>query len=271
MSEQTGPGAAPPHIVRTDSADGVVRLVLNRPDRLNPLSRGMIAALGEHLARIADDAAVRVVVLAGAGRGFSAGHDLAELAAHQSDGPWQRDLFDRCGAMMLALTRLPQPVIARVHGIATAAGCQLVSMCDLAVAADDARFALSGITAGIPCSTPVVGVARNVGRKRALELLLLGEMIDAPTALDWGLVNRVVAPGALDAEVDRLAARVVSLSAAAVAAGKRAFYEQVDAPLAPAYDLASAAMVDDVQGADAVEGVAAFLAKRRPRWPSAAP
>ena len=255
-----------PYVVRTES-DGVVRLTLDRGDRFNPLSSGMIAALAGHLDQLADDATARVVVLAGAGRGFSAGHDLAELGAHQADEAWQRRLFDACSSMMLQLTRLPQPVIARVHGVATAAGCQLVSMCDLAVAADDARFALSGITAGIPCSTPVVGVARNVGRKRALELLLLGDLIDAPTALDWGLVNRVVPAAALDAEVDRLAARIGTLSAAAVADGKRSFYEQVDLPLAPAYGRASASIVDDVLGADAVEGVAAFLGKRRPVWP----
>jgi len=266
----TDPEGAP-FVVRTDSPEGVVRLTLNRGDRFNPLSSGMIAALTEHLDRLADDAAARVVVLAGAGRGFSAGHDLAELGAHQQDGDWQRQLFDDCAAMMLRLTALPQPVVARVHGIAAAAGCQLVSMCDLAVAADDARFALSGITAGIPCSTPVVGVARNVGRKRALELLLLGEMIDAPTALNWGLVNRVVPPASLDAAVDRIAARIASLSATAVADGKRSFYQQVDVPIAAAYGCATPSMVDDVLGADAVEGVAAFLTKRRPVWPSAHP
>jgi enoyl-CoA hydratase/carnithine racemase len=264
MNEPTAP-----YVVRSDSPDGVVRLTLNRGDRFNPLSGAMIAALAAHLGRLADEATARVVVLAGAGRGFSAGHDLAELAAHQDDEAWQRQLFEDCSAMMLQLTRLPQPVIARVHGIATAAGCQLVSMCDLAVAADDARFALSGITTGISCSTPVVGVARNVGRKRAMELLLLGEPVDAPTALGWGLVNRIAPADALDAEVDRLAARILQLSGPAVATGKRAFYDQLDVPLAPAYGRATAAMVHDVLGADAVEGVAAFLAKRRPVWPSA--
>jgi enoyl-CoA hydratase/carnithine racemase len=262
---------AAPFVVRERRADGVVRLTLNRGDRFNPLSSGMIAALTDELDRLADDATARVVVLAGSGRGFSAGHDLGEMAAHQADAAWQRRLFDDCSAMMLRLTRLPQPVVAQVHGIATAAGCQLVSMCDLAVASDDARFALSGINAGIACSTPVVGVARNVGRKRALEMLLLGDLIDAPTALAWGLVNRVVPLDALDAEVDRFAARIAALSGPAVASGKRTFYEQVDVPLAPAYGRATDAMVCDVTGADAAEGMAAFLGKRRPAWPSSVP
>lgn len=258
-----------PYVVRAD-ADGVVTLTLNRGERFNPLSRPMIAALREQLAAISDDDAARVVVLAGAGRGLSAGHDLGEMRAHSDDEAWQRDLFDECNAMMLELTHLPQPVIARVHGIATAAGCQLVSMCDLAVAADDARFALPGVNIGVFCSTPAVGVARSVGRKRAMEMLLTGEMVDAPTALSWGLVNRVVPADQLDAEVGRLAAAIVARSGPVVANGKRTFYDQLDVPLAPAYARAGTAMVCDVMGADAAEGIDAFLGKRRPVWPSQA-
>ncbi|HEX4326149.1 MAG TPA: enoyl-CoA hydratase-related protein, partial [Burkholderiales bacterium] len=172
-------------------ADGVATLTLNRGDRFNPLSSGMIAALIEALDGIAKDAAIRVVVLAANGRGFCAGHDLKELRAHP-DEAWQKKLFAACGELMLRIVRLPQPVIARVHGIATAAGCQLVSTCDLAVSTDDARFALPGVNIGLFCSTPAVGVGRNVNRKRTMEMLLTGDMVDAPTALDWGLVNRVV-------------------------------------------------------------------------------
>ena len=177
--------------VLAETRDGVCTLTMNRGDRFNPLSTAMIAALDAALDAVAADRTARVVVLAGAGRAFCAGHDLTEMRAH-IDTAWQRGLFDACTRMMLKLTQIPQPVIARVHGAAAAAGCQLVSMCDLAVAADTARFGLAGINAGIFCSTPAVGVARNVARKRAMEMLLTGELIDARTALDWGLVNRVV-------------------------------------------------------------------------------
>ena len=178
---------------------GVATITLNRGDRFNPLSSTMIAALQAELDEVATNPEVRVVILAAAGRGFSAGHDLKEMRAHAVDHAWQRRLFDDCGRLMMRLTELPQPVIARVQGIATAAGCQLVSMCDLAVAADTATFALPGVNIGVFCSTPAVGVARNVGRKRAMELLLTGAPIDAPTALAWGLVNSVVPAGHLDA------------------------------------------------------------------------
>jgi enoyl-CoA hydratase/carnithine racemase len=257
-----------PYVVRAD-AGGVVTLTLNRGEKFNPLSNAMIGAMREHLATVADDPSARVVVLAGAGRGLSAGHDLGEMRAHADDEAWQRDLFDECSAMMLDLTRLPQPVIARVHGIATAAGCQLVSMCDLAVAASDARFALPGVNIGVFCSTPAVGVARSIGRKRAMEMLLTGEMVDAQTALSWGLVNRVVPADDLDDEIARLAAAVVARSAPVVANGKRTFYEQIDIPIGAAYSRAGTAMVCDVMGADAAEGIDAFLGKRPPVWPSA--
>jgi enoyl-CoA hydratase/carnithine racemase len=229
----------------------------------------MIAALSAALGAVAADGGVRVVVLGGAGRGFSAGHDLKEMRSRSADAAWQRRLFDSCNALMLALTALPQPVIARVHGVATAAGAQLVSMCDLAIASDDAKFALPGVGVGIFCSTPAVGVARAVGRKRAMELLLTGAPIDAGTAAAWGLVNRVVPAPALDAEVAGLAAAIASRSGPVLARGKRAFYEQLDSPLAAAYERAGAAMVCDVSSADGAEGMDAFLARRPPVWPSA--
>jgi enoyl-CoA hydratase/carnithine racemase len=186
-------------LVRSTKASGVVTLTLNRGERFNPLSAAMIAALQTELDDVAQDRDAQVVVIAAAGRGFCAGHDLKEMRAHAGDHAWQRRLFDDCSRMMTRLTELPQPVIARVHGIATAAGCQLVSMCDLAVASDAATFALPGVNIGVFCSTPAVGVARNVGRKRALELLLTGAPIDAASALAWGLVNRVVPAEQLDA------------------------------------------------------------------------
>ncbi|HEX5387510.1 MAG TPA: enoyl-CoA hydratase [Gemmatimonadales bacterium] len=254
-----------PFVLRRD--DGPVRtLTMNRGERYNPLSLAMITALHAELDLAADDDTVRVVVLAAAGKGFSAGHDLKEMRAHTGDDEWQRGLFDVCNRMMLALTRLPQPVIARVHGIATAAGCQLVAMCDLAVASESAAFALPGVNIGVFCSTPAVGVARNVGRKRVMELLLTGQPIDARTALAWGLVNRVVPPDALDAEVRAFTDLIVARSAATIALGKRTFYRQIDATLAGAYDVAGDAMSCNMTYADAAEGIDAFLEKRAAVW-----
>ena len=246
--------------------DGVATLTLNRGERYNPLSLEMIRAIEADLGRIADDPSVKVVVLAGAGKGFCAGHDLKEMRARATDEAWQRTLFDDCGRMMVAITRLPQPVIARVHGIATAAGCQLVSMCDLAIAVDTAAFALPGVNIGLFCSSPAVGVARNVGRKRSMELLLTGKPIDAATALSWGLVNRVVPAAELDGAVKAFTDLLVARSPAVVALGKRTFYAQVDQPLASAYDTASAAMACGMQLEDASEGIDAFLGKRAAAW-----
>ena len=229
----------------------------------------MIAALQAELDALAEDATARVVVLAAEGRGFCAGHDLAEMRAHADDAQWQAALFAECNQLMITLTRIPQPVIARVHGIATAAGCQLVSMCDLAVAADTARFALPGVNIGVFCSTPAVGVARSVGRKRAMEMLLTGTLVDAATALDWGLVNRVVPAERLDAEVEDLARALLARPAPVVANGKRTFYAQIDESLGSAYAVAGDAMVRDLSAPDAAEGIDAFLEKRAPRWPSA--
>lgn len=247
---------------------GVATVTLNRGERFNALSLPMISALEAVLDKLADDANVRAVVIAANGRGFCAGHDLKEMRAHP-DLAWQRELFDACGRMMQKLTELPQPVIARVHGIATAAGCQLVSMCDLAVAADTAMFALPGVNVGVFCSTPAVGVARNIARKRVMEMLLTGEMIDAPTALAWGLVNRVVPEAGLDAAVKEFTDVIVARSPAVVALGKRAFYRQIERGLAGAYETAGEAMACNLLEPDAAEGIDAFLGKRAPRWGSA--
>jgi enoyl-CoA hydratase/carnithine racemase len=249
---------------RTDG--GVTTVTLNRGDRFNPLSSAMIGALQSELDRIAADETVRAVVLAAEGRGFSAGHDLKEMRAHAGDKTWQRRLFDDCSRMMVAITELPQPVIARVQGIATAAGCQLVAMCDLAVAADTASFALPGVNIGVFCSTPAVGVARNVSRKRAMELLLTGQPIDAATALAWGLVNRVVPAADLDQEIKRFTDIIIARSPATIRLGKGTFYRQIDASLASAYDVASETMACNLLLDDAVEGMDAFLGKRPANW-----
>ena len=254
-----------PLVLREVNA-GVLTLTLNRGERFNPLSFAMIAALDAALGAAARDPSLRAVVLAASGRGFSAGHDLKEMRAHADDAAWQRALFEACGRMMMRITELPQPVIARVHGIATAAGCQLVSMCDLAVAADTATFALPGVNIGVFCTTPAVGVARNIGRKRAMELLLTGAPVDAPTALAWGLVNRVVPADALDAAIADFTGIITARSAATIRLGKQAFYAQVERPLAAAYSVANDAMTCNMQLDDAVEGIDAFLGKRSPAW-----
>jgi enoyl-CoA hydratase/carnithine racemase len=253
-----------PVLLRSDAA-GVATLTLNRPQQFNALSVALLIELQAALDAVARDRSVRVVVLAGAGRAFCAGHDLKELRANRSAG-FARDAFRRCSRLMTALTRLPQPVIARVHGFAYAAGCQLVAQCDLAVAAADARFAASGIQYGLFCNTPGVALGRNLLRKQALEMLLTGEPIDAPAALARGLVNRVTAADGLDAAVAALAAAIVAKPAATIAAGKRLFYRQLETGLESAYELATDAMVHDLMGEDAAEGIAAFVEKRRPDW-----
>ena len=245
--------------------DSVRTITMNRGDRYNALSTAMVAALDAAIDEAAADPGTRVVVIAGAGKAFCAGHDLKEMREH-IDPDWQRGLFDACGRMMMKLTTIPQPVIARVHGAAAAAGCQLVSMCDLAVAAEGARFGLSGINAGIFCSTPAVGVVRNVPRKRAMELLVTGKLIDAATAADWGLVNRAVPAERLDEAVAEFASAIVAKSAAAVALGKAAFYRQVECGFAEAYAVAGEAMTCNMLDPDAAEGIDAFLGKRPPNW-----
>ena len=252
--------------VLTTRAGGVATLTLNRGERFNPLSSQMIAALHSELNAIAADSSVRVVILSAEGKGFCAGHDLKEMRAHTDDEKWQENLFNACSRMMVALTEIPQPVIARVHGMATAAGCQLVSMCDLAVATDTARFAMPGVNIGVFCSTPAVGVVRNIGRKRSMEMLLTGEPIDAATALDWGLVNRVVPADRLDVEIQRFTDIILARSPAAVRFGKQTFYKQIDRPLETAYDVASKTMACNLMLEDAAEGMDAFLQKRPAVW-----
>jgi enoyl-CoA hydratase/carnithine racemase len=247
--------------------DGVATVTLNRGERFNALSLPMVTALEDALDALAENGDVRVVVVAARGRGFCAGHDLKEMRAHP-DLAWQRELFGACGRMMQKLTQLPQPVIARVHGIATAAGCQLVSMCDLAVAVDTAKFALPGVNVGVFCSTPAVGVARNVARKRVMEMLLTGEMIDAPTALAWGLVNRVVPAEELDDAVRGFTTSIIAKSPVIIALGKRAFYEQIDRGVSDAYARAGEVMACNLLEPDAAEGIDAFVAKRAPDWKS---
>ena len=263
-TDTIAPATAEPVLVTTID-EGVARLAMNRPRQYNAISMEMLEAMEAALAAIAADRSVRVVVLAGRGAAFSGGHDLKQMMANRHEA-FIGELFARCSRVMLAMLRLPQPVIARVHGIATAAGCQLVAACDLAVASADARFATSGINYGLFCATPGVPVSRNVSRKRAFEMLFTGDFIDAATALDWGLVNRVVATEALDAEVARLAASIAAKPFDVVAAGKALFYEQIEAPLAKAYDAASKAITCNMLGDDAAEGVGAFIDKRRPRW-----
>jgi len=252
--------------VLTTVENGVATLTLNRPQRFNPLSSQMIAAIQAELDSIARDASVRVVIFAAEGKGFCAGHDLKEIRAHAEDKGWQRGLFDACRRMMITLTEISQPVIARVQGIATAAGCQLVSMCDLAIAADSATFAMPGINIGVFCSTPAVGVVRNIGRKHAMEMLLTGEPIDAATAQSWGLINRVVPGNRLDAEIRRFTDIILCRSSATIRFGKQAFYHQIDRSLAEAYDIASEVMACNLLLDDAAEGIDAFLEKRPAAW-----
>jgi enoyl-CoA hydratase/carnithine racemase len=244
---------------------GVATLTMNRPRQFNAISMEMLEAMQSELDSIASDPSIRVVVIAGAGNAFSGGHDLKEMMANRTE-EFVGGLFERCSRVMLTMQALPQPVVARVHGIATAAGCQVVAACDLAVASTDARFATSGINFGLFCATPGVPVSRNVSRKRAFEMLFTGEFIDAATALDWGLVNSVVPPSELDAELARLIGMIIEKPRAVCAAGKALFYEQLEARLPQAYAAASKAITRNMLGDDAAEGVGAFIAKRAPRW-----
>jgi len=244
---------------------GVATLTLNRPAQFNSLSEELLTELQGALDTIAADDSVRVVVIAGAGKAYCAGHDLKQMRTkHARD--YMRQLFGQCGRVMTTIMRLPQPVIARVHGIATAAGCQLIASCDLAVAADVARFAVSGINVGLFCSTPAVALSRNMGRKQALEMLLTGDFIDAVEAQRRGLVNRVVPVGELDVEIVRLTNSICGKSAAAVAMGKQLFYRQLETGIDAAYQLASETMACNMMSEDAAEGIDAFMAKRQPVW-----
>ena len=246
----------------------ITRLVLDRPERRNALSIALMREMLDALEVIAADTSTRVVVIEGRGPAFSAGHDLAEIVATRDADAYEA-LFGTCAELMTRLHSIPQPVIAKVHGVATAAGCQLVAACDLAIAATDARFATPGVNIGLFCSTPMVPISRTIGRKRVLEMLFTGEMIDAPTAAEWGLVNRAVPAADLDAEVVALATRIAASSGSVVALGKRAFYEQEGLTEQAAYGLACAVMVDNAQADDAHEGMTAFLEKRKPRWSTA--
>ncbi len=264
------PDGTTPLLLRADSAAGITRLTLNRPAARNALNLALLGALRDALDAIARDARVRVVILAAEGPVFCAGHDLREIAAHRTDPDGGRGFFDtamqRCAAMMQAIVALPQPVIAEVQGIATAAGCQLVATCDLAIAAEATRFATPGVDIGLFCSTPAVALSRAVPAKPAMEMLLTGEMIGAAQAERIGLVNRVVQPAALRETTETLAARIAARSAHAVRLGKRAFHRQRGLPLAEAYAEMAAVMAENLMAEDAIEGIGAFLEKRPPVW-----
>jgi enoyl-CoA hydratase/carnithine racemase len=251
-------------------AEGVLTLVLNRPDQRNSLNRELMSALTAAIAAAGEDPGVRVIVLAANGPAFCAGHDLKEMTAHRDDEDSGRQFYEdtmrQCSDMMQSLVRCPKPVIARVHGIATAAGCQLVASCDLAVAADTATFATPGVNLGLFCSTPMVALSRNLSRKHAMEMLLIGEMQSADRAEEIGLINKSVPESELDTEVKRFAEKIARKSSYAIAVGKEAFYEQVENKLSDAYDYASDVMVRNMLAGEAEEGISAFLGKRAPNW-----
>ncbi|MGD0640671.1 MAG: enoyl-CoA hydratase [Roseiarcus sp.] len=260
-------------LVRRETQDGVATLTLQSPASRNALSLAMIEALISEFAALGVDPSVRVVVLAGDGPALSSGHDLKELRAHRNDADRGQAFYERvmrlCAELMQQIVALPKPVIAAVEGVATAAGCQLVAACDLAVAGDRARFALPGVGIGLFCSTPLVAVGRAISRKHAMEMALTGALYSAAEAERFGLVNRVVPAGAALAEAQSLAGGIAARSAATLAIGKRAFYQQVETPLAEAYALAAKAMVDNLAHPDAGEGIGAFLDKREPHWEGA--
>ena len=254
-----------PVLLEERGAHGILRLTMNRPAARNALSMELMAALIAALDRAGSDKETRVVIIAGVGVGFCPGHDLREMRSDPSREAYKR-IFDRCSEMMQKIVRLKQPVIAEVHGIATAAGCQMVASCDLAVAAEDARFATSGINVGLFCSTPMVALSRAIGRKAAMEMLLTGDFIDAATAQTLGLVNRVVPAAQLRRATDALAHKIAEKSAMAIALGKEAFYRQIEMDLSAAYAYTSEVMTRNMLAHDAEEGIDAFIAKRKPVW-----
>jgi enoyl-CoA hydratase/carnithine racemase len=269
-ASQQGNDQSHAQVLREERRDAIAILTLTRPAARNSLSLDMLAALQAAIDRLSVDRGVSAVVIAATGPAFSAGHDLKELAAHRADDDRGRAFYrltmDRCAAVMTSILRAPKPFIAAVEGVATAAGCQLVATCDLAVAGAAARFATPGVNIGLFCSTPMVALSRNVPRKRAMEMLLLGEMIDAQSAADYGLVNRVVAEGAaLDAALE-VARTIAAKSPAVVAIGKEAFYAQLELPVTDAYAYASEVMVRNMMHRDAAEGIGAFIEKRPPDW-----
>jgi enoyl-CoA hydratase/carnithine racemase len=271
LSIEPAPTAKPrereePVVLRSQDERGVVTLTLNRPHAFNALSETMLAELQREFDAIAKDESVRVVVLAAEGKAFCAGHDLKEMRAKPSL-QYYEGLFSQCSEMMLAIQRMPVPVIAHVQGLATAAGCQLVAMCDLAVAASTAKFAVSGVNLGLFCSAPGVALSRNLLRKAAFEMLVTGEFISADEAKVRGLINRVVEPEHLDAEVEKLVAAIIAKPRVAVAIGKEFFYRQIELGIAPAYEASARTMACNMIDQAALEGVQAFIDKRPPRWP----
>jgi len=266
----TAQAASPSPILLRDDLEGIAVLTLNRPHSRNTLSQAMLEALGDAFTAIAHDRSVRAVVLAANGPAFSAGHDLKELNQHRGDDDRGREYFRQimslCSGVMQQIVTLPQPVIAAVQATATAAGCQLVASCDLAIASADAKFATPGVNIGLFCSTPMVALSRNVGRKAAMEMLLTGEMISAPDAARIGLVNHVVTPGSERDEALNLAKKIAAKSALTIKIGKEAFYRQLEMPLADAYRYASEVMVENMLARDAEEGIGAFIEKRHPKW-----
>jgi enoyl-CoA hydratase/carnithine racemase len=254
-----------PYVLRTADPRGVVTLTLDRPESANALSEEMLAALQAELDTVAADGTARALIIAAGGKAFSAGHDLKQMRAAPSE-PYYEALFAQCARVMLTIQRLPVPVIARVQGIATAAGCQLVAACDLAVAAESARFAVSGVNLGLFCSSPSVALSRNLARKAAFEMLVTGEFISAAEAREKGLVNRVVALDALDAELETLAAAIVAKPRVAIALGKELFYRQLERGVEAAYEEAGRTMACNMMDPTALEGVQAFIDKRKPAW-----
>ena len=257
-------------ILERRGTGAIAHLQMNAPERLNALSDEMLAALQSEFDELRETAAVRAIIISGAGKAFCAGHDLKQMTAgrQNEDGgkAYFKDLFDRCATMMQSIRALPQPVIAQVHGIATAAGCQLVASCDLAVAAEGTRFGVNGVNIGLFCSTPMVALSRNIPRKKAFEMLTTGEFIEAEHAEKLGLINRVVSPDMLEIEAAKLAETIAAKLGAAVKIGKSAFYEQIDMPLSQAYEYTGDVMVENMLNRDTEEGIAAFLDKRPPNW-----
>ena len=268
IAAQPDPGAPP--LLRADQGPVAV-LTLNRPEARNCLSEDLLAALHAAIAEIGGSDAVRAIVITGAGSAFSSGHDLKELSSHRTDPDRGKAYFakimDACSRMMLSIVRSPKPVIAAVNGIATAAGCQLVATCDLAVASQDARFATPGVNIGLFCSTPMVALSRNLSRKAAMEMLLFGDMVGANEAKELGLVNRVVKPDETVNAAVELGRKIAEKPKATLKIGKEAFYRQLEMPLEEAYTYASAVMVENMLHEEAKEGIGAFLEKREPRWP----
>ena len=257
-------------LLERNDTGAVAHLRMNAPEKLNALSDAMLAALQTEFDALADDRSIRAIVLSGEGKAFCAGHDLKEMTAGRQaeDGgaAYFKDLFDRCARMMMSIQRLPQPVIAQVHGIATAAGCQLVASCDMAIAAEGTRFGVNGVNIGLFCSTPMVALTRNVPRKQAFEMLTTGQFIPATRAEAIGLINKVVPPEDLVRETATLAGMVADKLGAAVKIGKQTFYTQIDMPIAQAYDYTGDVMVQNMLYRDTAEGISAFLDKRHPEW-----